>query len=627
MKRAAVMSGALVMVMAFGALASTSFVGITAPLREQMAMVNSDELIRVNLVMTNHLDPGYLSERAAGMSKVERRRFVLDELKRFSESSQREVRGYLEKMEASGHVDNIQIIWMANAINFEATPAVIERLARLKGVRSIDWDEPFPLETLLDLPEKTPHRVGAGDQYLWNLERIRAPEVWDLGFTGQGVVIGNIDTGTDYNHPDLADHIWINEGEIPNNGIDDDNNGYIDDWRGWDFVNNDNDPMDQSGHGTSTAGIAAGDGTGGTQTGVAPDAEIMILLSGGEGPAWAAVQYAADNGADVVTSSQSYKFGYHQPDYGMFRQMAEYELAAGVIHSNSIGNQGGDPAHPIPWNISTPGNCPPPWLHPDQTLIGGLSSTLGCGATDINDIIKSYSGRGPAAWEDIQAYYPSYPHPMPPEYWDYPYDNGNQMGLLKPDVSAPTDVTTTQLGGGYTSGFSGTSAATPHLGGSLCLMLSAAPSATPAMLCEAIQMTALDLGAPGKDNLYGAGRIDVYEAVQALMVGAVSLQLAPGTSSVPQGGTFEIEVTATNNTGEVQVFDAWADVVLPNSNPYGPVAGPRTVTLGPNQTRVRTVTQRIPSTAPLGAYTYCGKIGTYPDDVMDQDCFDIEVTP
>ena len=111
---------------------------------------------------------------------------------------------------------------------------------------------------------------------------IDAPEAW--GTTHDtSLVVGVIDTGIDYTHEDLSANMWVNPGEIAGNGIDDDGNGYIDDIRGWDFVRQDNDPMDDHGHGTHVAATAAGNGI---LKGVAPDANIYaykVLDSSGSG--------------------------------------------------------------------------------------------------------------------------------------------------------------------------------------------------------------------------------------------------------------------------------------------------------------------------------------------------------
>ena len=126
---------------------------------------------------------------------------------------------------------------------------------------------------------------------------------------GKGTVVAVIDTGIDYTHKDLADNIWVNEGEIPGNGIDDDGNGYVDDVYGVDFVEGDSDPMDEHGHGTHVAGIIAMTPGNGGGVGVAYGAKIMCVRAGQTNGSFAssdiakAIKYAADNGADVINMS------------------------------------------------------------------------------------------------------------------------------------------------------------------------------------------------------------------------------------------------------------------------------------------------------------------------------------
>ena len=123
------------------------------------------------------------------------------------------------------------------------------------------------------------------------------------------VVVAVIDTGVDYNHIDLRNNIWTNTGEIPNNGIDDDNNGYIDDVHGWDCVGDDNDPMDDNGHGTHVAGIVAAENNTVGTVGVAFNCKIMPIKAGNSSGFFnnsdiaEAIQYAYMNGASVINMS------------------------------------------------------------------------------------------------------------------------------------------------------------------------------------------------------------------------------------------------------------------------------------------------------------------------------------
>src|SRR5262249_17056604 len=139
---------------------------------------------------------------------------------------------------------------------------------------------------------------------------IDAPEAWDVTTGSSRVVVAVLDTGVDYTHPDLAANIWTNPGEIPGNGIDDDHNGYVDDVPGYDFANNDPDPMDDQGHGTHVAGTIGAVGNNGVGVvGVAWNVRIMALKfldSAGNGTvanAIRALNYAVANGATISNNS------------------------------------------------------------------------------------------------------------------------------------------------------------------------------------------------------------------------------------------------------------------------------------------------------------------------------------
>jgi hypothetical protein len=338
----------------------------------------------------------------------------------------------------------------------------------------------------------------------WSVKRINAPLLWQLDINGDGVVVAVIDTGVNYDHPDLTNRMWDGGNDYPNHG--------------YDFAAKDNDPRDEGeagvGHGTACAGIVAGDGTSGKRTGVAPGSRVMALRVGGdERNFWRALEFAIARRVHVISMSMTWK-AFKNPDYISWRRNCESVLAAGILHANSTGNQGNDSTLPVPFNIGAPGNCPPPRLHPLQAAPVGaephLSSVISCGATDDSDRLRDNSGRGPSAWEAAL-------------YTDFPFAGGTKPGLIKPDVCAPGSTTDScnwhfsETGKPYLS-FSGTSSATPHVAGCMALLAQACKRAgtpiVPARVQEAFENTAVRI--PGqvrdKEINFGAGRIDVFAA-------------------------------------------------------------------------------------------------------------------
>ncbi len=141
-------------------------------------------------------------------------------------------------------------------------------------------------------------------------ELIGAPDAWDSETGSSDTIAAVIDTGVEYTHPDLDGNMWTNPGEIADNGIDDDANGYVDDIHGYDFFNDDGDPMDDNGHGTHVAGIIGAEGNNGVGvTGVVWDVRIMaVKFLGSDGSGYTsdaveAIEYAAANGAKVANNS------------------------------------------------------------------------------------------------------------------------------------------------------------------------------------------------------------------------------------------------------------------------------------------------------------------------------------
>ena len=428
-------------------------------------------------------------------------------LNHLAKQSQNSLKKYLALKATNNEVVHVHGLWITNIISCKATETVINELSLRDDIRIIDYDEIRNMligeETGIPVQSNSP---GETREIAYNVTKVNAPAVWDLGYTGQGVIVAVLDVGVNYNHVDLADHMW-EDPDYPNHG--------------YDFAYNDNDPMDNHGHGTHCAGTVAGDGTAGSQTGMAPDATIMALKilndngGGSESDSWEAIEFTVNNGGDIMSMSIGWQHSWN-PQRATWRNALDNALAAGVVASIAAGNEGGSTNNPD--DVRTPGDCPPPWLNPDQALQGGISSVVCVGATDNNDNIASFSSRGPSTWEDIDPFN------------DYPFNP--ETGLIRPDVSAPgvniKSCNTFNITG-YTS-MSGTSMATPGVAGVMALLLSKAPNLSPEAIDIALETTAVDLGSSGKDNIYGAGRIDALEAINNLVEMSIPTGLQANTN-------------------------------------------------------------------------------------------------
>ena len=455
-------------------------------------------ITKVMILFSEQYDATALAREASYYrDKQEQRTFVIESLKRQAFSSQHNLLELLEELQHQGLVDGIESYWLVNCISCTADPSVIPFLDQRSDIMTVYRVE----ETQWIFEEEsTPAPRGDEREITQNLLQVNAPEVWAQGYTGAGVLIALIDTGVRLDHADLEGRLWDGGSDYPNHG--------------YDFYYHDNDPSDDRGHGTHVAGTICGTGVSGTQTGIAPSATIMALKAFnnegvGDETHWiAAMQFALEHGADLMNMS----LGRPQPDAAqklMMRQACDNTLAAGVVVAACAGNiRQMQFMVPVPYNIYTPGDCPPPHLYEDQLVnAGGTSCVICVGAVDYNNGIAAFSSEGPSQWTDVA------------EYGDYPYTESSttEIGLIRPDICAPgvqiksLDYNTTD---GYTL-MDGTSMATPLVTGAIALMLSKKPDLTPAQIDEILERTAQPL-TPYKSNDFGAGLLDALAAVNAV---------------------------------------------------------------------------------------------------------------
>ena len=463
-------------------------------LSQEMNRRSDDERIEVVVLMKAQYDRSQLSRRADFFpTKAERRDFVVNELKAFAEASQHDLERTLAEMESHGLVSSVRSLWSANTLYFEATKPAILDLAERTDIETITLNTQHQWIA----EGETPKPASATRETTPNITKVKADQVWELGYTGAGVVVAVVDSGVNYNHLDLADHLWDGGEEFPHHG--------------YDIVNNDNDPMDDKGHGTHCAGTVLGDGTAGSLTGMAPEATLMCVKSirgdgfGGAVNIAGGMEWSVEHGCDLISMSLG-MVGAGVADKEILRRTCEAILDAGIVALVCAGNEGMNilqMMYPIPNNVRVPASCPPPYLDPDQMANPGpLSCVVAVGAVNYNDVAADFTSQGPVTWQDT-------------EFGDYVYNPG--IGLIRPDVCAP-GVSIKSLDYNNISGYTnmdGTSQATPCVAGIVALMLQKNPELTPAEICRILEETSVKL-TPTKSNITGVGRVDALAAVNAV---------------------------------------------------------------------------------------------------------------
>lgn len=361
----------------------------------------------------------------------------------------------------------LNTFWLINAILANVTVDTLYELTYLEDVEEVF--ENFEVT----VPETMSESNMSSSDVTWGLDRINAPEAWDLGFNGSDIRVAVLDTGVDIGHPDLEGKMWTDNASDPTFP-----GGWIEfDWSGNAVTNS--TPHDTHGHGTHASGTVLGGNASSVAIGVAPGAWLMhgLVLPYGSGSfaqVIAGMQWAVNpfdqygnpvgEGAHVVSMSWG-TYGYYEEMIEPIQNMR----AAGVVPVAAAGNNGEE-------SSGSPGN---------------VYESFGIGAIDEYDNVAWWSSGEVVDWAA------SYSEPY-----------------IKPDFSAPGVYIYSSLPSGEWEYWSGTSMATPHVAGTVALMLHANPDMTVDSVYALLKITVEDLGDAGQDIRYGWGVIDAYAAVE-----------------------------------------------------------------------------------------------------------------
>lgn len=511
MKRLALLGGIITLT------GSAAFAGdIDQDLQQKLMQANPNQIISTLVYLDNQLDTGFLTAvmDANRASLQQRHAAVVKTLQSNAINSQVDIVRSLAEMSNVGKIAYYETFWISNCIRVDAVPSQIIEIAARDDVKIVYFNYPIELVAPTEVKNEGDGGIAAIES---GVLAVRAPEVWDLGITGNGVLVSTLDTGVDGNHPALASR-W--------RGLDDRYAGHPD-WAFFDPVTHWNFPGDGGSHGTHTMGSVCG-GAPGDQIGVAPGVqwinaavidrvsiertvadsllafEWLIDPDGNPNTNWD-VPDTCSNSWGLVTGH-----GYPECDETFWSHLDACE-AAGIVIIFSAGNEGSG------------------GLRRPADRATDDYRTFSVAAVDANNSswpIASFSSRGPTRCTL----------------------DGSQA--IKPDIAAPgVDVRSSIPGGGYAY-YSGTSMASPHVNGVVALMREVNPDLPVNDIKQIIYETAYDLGTAGEDNSYGWGMIDAYEAVMAAF-DTVTIQFGfpnglPAQIDPDGGTTVRVEVTGAS---------------------------------------------------------------------------------
>ncbi len=392
-------------------------------------------------------------------NRLARARFVVGALSEVAERSQRQVRDYL-----TAQAVDFTPFWVRNSIYVrDGTLGLARALAQRPEVAAL------VLEEIFQLPEPQPSGDGGTEAIAWGLSKIRAEQVWATT-RGAGIIVANIDTGAQFDHPALVNQYLGNLG-----------GGSFDHTNTWSDPANvcpvAGEPCDNHNHGTHTMGTMVGDDGATNQIGVAPEAR-WIACKGCESGFCSG--FALSSCAQWVLSQVPHVVNNSWGGGGgnsWYQSWVRQWVNAGIFPAFSIGNSGS--------NCNTAGSP------------GDYPESFGSGATDGSDNVASFSSRGPSAFG----------------------------GIIKPNVSAPGVSVRSSITGSSYANFSGTSMASPHTAGAVALFWAARPEfqGDVSQTAQILEETAVPLtssqscggvsGAAVPNNTYGWGRLDALAAV------------------------------------------------------------------------------------------------------------------